>query len=260
MAIDDRCMDDALHGLIQDMEGGYLKSIAFVSPGRMAWPLPLYELAMMTAGRAYDMGIELEATIVTPEERPLAIFGQTVSDGVARLLQEKGIRTITDAYAEIPKVGEVVVHPGDRRLEAQRAIALPELYGPAVQGLPVAEHGFIRVDRFGQVPDVGPVFAAGDAVDFPIKHGGVGSQRADGVAESIAALAGADIEPKSFEPEIYGVLLTDERPRYIHAKLTGGHGVESEFSETPIEGRADKIAARYLGPYLERLAGRGVAA
>ena len=25
----------------------YLKSLAFVSPGRMAWPLPLYELALM---------------------------------------------------------------------------------------------------------------------------------------------------------------------------------------------------------------------
>ena len=41
----------------------------------MAWPLPLYELALMTAGRAYDMGVDLETTIVTPEERPLAIFG-----------------------------------------------------------------------------------------------------------------------------------------------------------------------------------------
>jgi sulfide:quinone oxidoreductase len=122
-----------------------------------------------------------------------------------------------------------------------------------VQGLPVSEHGFIRVDPSGQVPGSGPVFAAGDAVDFPIKHGGVGSQRADCVAEAIAALAGADIQPRAFEPEIYGVLLTDDKPRYIHARLTGGHGFESEFSETPIDGHTNKISARYLGPYLERL-------
>ena len=41
----------------------------------MAWQLPLYELALMTAGRAYDMNIELPITIITPEDSPLAIFG-----------------------------------------------------------------------------------------------------------------------------------------------------------------------------------------
>ncbi|HEY2537855.1 MAG TPA: hypothetical protein VGI24_12865 [Solirubrobacteraceae bacterium] len=59
VTIDDRRMDKTLHGLIQDIETGYIDSIAFVSPGRMAWPLPLYELALMTAGRTYDMGVEL---------------------------------------------------------------------------------------------------------------------------------------------------------------------------------------------------------
>ena len=69
-----------------------------------------------------------------------------------------------------------------------------------MRGLPVSEHGFIRVDRFGKVPDFGHVYAAGDAVDFPIKQGGIGCQHADVVAESIAALAGADIEPERSSP------------------------------------------------------------
>ncbi len=34
-----------MHGLIQDVEGGFIHKLAFVAPGRMAWPLPLYELA-----------------------------------------------------------------------------------------------------------------------------------------------------------------------------------------------------------------------
>ncbi len=72
-------MEQTLHGLIQDVELGYIKSIAFVSPGRMAWPLPLYELALMTAGRAFDMDIEMPVTIVTPEDSPLAIFGEEAS-------------------------------------------------------------------------------------------------------------------------------------------------------------------------------------
>ena len=49
ITIDDRRMDELLHGIVQDVEGGYVHSIAFVSPGRMGWPLPLYELALLTA-------------------------------------------------------------------------------------------------------------------------------------------------------------------------------------------------------------------
>src|SRR5262245_61781428 len=57
LTIDDSRLDETLHGLIQDVEGGYAHSLAFVSPDSIAWPLPLYELALMTAGRAYDMEI-----------------------------------------------------------------------------------------------------------------------------------------------------------------------------------------------------------
>ncbi len=253
VTIDDRHMDETLHGLIQDIEGGYLDSVAFLAPGRMAWQLPLYELALMTAGRAYDMGVEVDLTIVTPEESPLAVFGANVSEHVAELLEKAGIRSINSAYAEVPAPGEIVINPGDRRLHAKRVIALPELYGPAVRGVPVSEHGFIRVDQFGRVPDAGPIFAAGDAVDFPIKHGGLSSQQADVAAESIAAMAGADVTPKPFHPVIHGLLLTDGRPRYLTAQITGGQGFSSEFSDTPTWSPPTKIAARYLGPYLDEL-------
>src|ERR1035437_1102098 len=143
VTIDDRQMDEALHGLIQDIEGDYIHSLAFVSPGRMAWPMPLYELALMTAGRAYDMGIELATTIVPPEDSPLAIFGSTASSAVAELLERAHIQTINSAYAEIPHCGEAVITPCDRRLQVDRVIALPELYGPGVRGIPLGENGFI---------------------------------------------------------------------------------------------------------------------
>ncbi|HEY7966754.1 MAG TPA: FAD-dependent oxidoreductase [Solirubrobacteraceae bacterium] len=253
VTVDDRRMDEALQGLIRDVDEGYLKRVAFVAPGRMAWPLPLYELALMTAGRAYAMNVPFAATIVTPEQEPLAAFGGEVSDGVAALLEEKGIRIITSAYAEVPAPGEVVINPGDRLLRAQRVIALPELYGPAVRGLHVGEHGFIPIDRFCRVPHAGPVYAAGDAVDFPIKHGGVGCQQADVVAESIAKLAGSNVEPKPFNPVIQGVLLTDERPRYIAASIAGGQGCRSRFSDSPIDGATTKVAGKYLTPYLARV-------
>jgi sulfide:quinone oxidoreductase len=206
---------------------------------------------LMTAGRAYDMDVELTVTIVTPEDAPLAIFGEAVSSAVSELLAKAGIHTINSVYAEIPAQGEVVMNPGDRRLRVDRAIALPELYGPSVRGIPLGEHGFIRIDSHGNLPDMGPIYAAGDATEFPIKHGGIASQQADTAAQAIAALAGAPVTPEPFNPVIHGMLLTDGKPLYLTAKITGGHGFSSEIADTPTWSPAGKIAAKYLAPRLE---------
>lgn len=251
LTIDDRHLDETLHGLIQDVEDDYVHRLAFVSPGRMAWPLPLYELALMTAGRAYDMDIELSVTIVTPEDAPLSIFGATASEAVSARLQKAGIETITSAYAEIPAQGQIVINPGDRRLQVDRVVALPELYGPVIRGIPLAEHGFIRVDAHCQVPDAGPIFAAGDATEFAIKYGGIAAQQADTAAQAIAALAGAALTPEPFEPVIHGILLTAEKPLYLTAQITGGHGFSSEVTDAPTWSPPSKIAARYLAPCLD---------
>ena len=252
LTIDDRHLDETLQGLLQDIEGGYVESIAFVAPGRMAWPLPLYELALMTSGRAYDMDIDLRTTIVTPEDAPLAIFGTAASEAVATRLRRARIETITSAYAEIPQTGEVVINPGERRLRVDRVIALPELYGPSLRGIPLSEHGFLRVDPSGRVLDVENVYAAGDATDFAIKHGGVGSQQADAVAQAIAARAGAPVTPEPFHPVIRGMLLTDEKPLYLTARITGGQGFSSEVAEEPTWSPPNKLATKYLTPYLDR--------
>jgi sulfide:quinone oxidoreductase len=255
LTIDDRRLDELLGGLIQDVEGGYVRSLAFVSPGRMAWPLPLYELALMTAGRAYDMGVALATTIVTPEDAPLAIFGSAVSEALAEMLAGANIQTMCSAYAEVPSKGALVVNPGDRHLEVDRVVALPELYGPCVRGIPLGEHGFVRTDSYGRVREVPHVYAAGDATEFAIKHGGIASQQADVAAQSVAALAGAAVTPEPFHPVIRGMLLTAEKPRYLTARITGGHGFSSEISDTPSWSPPSKIAARYLAPYLDRLEG-----
>jgi sulfide:quinone oxidoreductase len=257
LTIDDRRMDEALHGLIQDIEGGYVASLAFVAPSRMAWPFPIYELALMAAGRALDMGVKLAVTIVTPEDTPLAIFGGIASAAVAELLEKAGIETITSAHAQVPTAKQVVINPGDRRLTVDRIVALPELYGPAIRGIPLGQHGFIRVDPHVHVPDAGPVYAVGDATEFPVKFGGIAAEQADVAAQAIAASAGAAIEPEAFSPEIWGMLLTDGKPRYLHARITGGHGFSSEITETPGGSPPGKISAKYLAPYLEGLDRQG---
>ena len=96
------------------------------------------------------------------------------------------------------------------------------------------------------------VYAAGDATDFAIKHGGLAAQQADALAESIAALAGAPVTPKPFRPEIHGMLLTGGKPCYLTARITGGHGFSSQITDQPTWSPAVKVAARYLAPYLDQ--------
>jgi sulfide:quinone oxidoreductase len=64
---------------------------------------------------------------------------------------------------------------------------------------------------------------------FPLKQGGIATQQADVAAASIAAHAGADIEPHPFRPVLRGLLLTGMTPRYLaertiasSAKLSAG--------------------------------------
>jgi sulfide:quinone oxidoreductase len=251
LTIDDARLDELLHGLIQDIEGGYVQRLAFVAPGRMGWPLPIYELALMTAARAQDMNIELSITIATPEDAPLAIFGRGASDGVRQLLEDNGIVTITSAHCEVPEPGHVAINPGARHLEADRIVAMPELHGPSVPGVPGGPvGGFIPVDVHCKVPGIDRVWAAGDATDFAIKHGGIAAQQADVAAQAIAALAGVAPAPAPFHPVIHGILLTGGKPRYLSAHVTGGHGSSSEITEAPTWSPATKIAAKYLAPYL----------
>jgi sulfide:quinone oxidoreductase len=252
VTLDDTRLDEQLHGLLEDVDGGYVRQLAFVIPARVGWPLPIYELALMTARRAYEMGVELAVTIATPEESPLAVFGEGASGAVAALLGERGITTITSAHCEVPDGRHVVINPGDRTIDVDRVVALPELYGPAVRGLAAGEHGMIPIDGHSRVLGVERVYAAGDATDFALKYGGIAAQQADAAAESIAALAGLPIEPAPVHPMIHGILLTGAAPLYLSARFTGGQGFSSEITDQPTWSPPTKIAAKYLAPYLEQ--------
>ena len=238
---------EAVHGLVQDLEAGYTRRVAFVVPPGITWTLPLYELALMTAQRGFDMSIESELTLITPEPSPLSLFGAEASRAVAELLSEAGIALETSAFADVPRGGEVVLRPGERELDFERIVALPLLLGPGVDGLPEDDRGFIPVDSHGAVIGVGDVWAAGDGTQFPVKQGGVATQQADAVASSIAAAAGADVEPHEFEPVLRGRLLTGYGDRFLRSE----QGRASEVSTRSLWWPPSKIAGRYLAPYLD---------
>jgi sulfide:quinone oxidoreductase len=218
----------------------------------MPWPLPIYELALMVARRAFDMNVHMSITVATPEAAPLSLFGTTVSEHVERLLEEREILTIPSAHVEVPRKGVVAITPGERDLQVDRIVALPELVGPSIPGIPSTAHGgFIPVDEHCRVRGLERVWAAGDATDFPVKLGGIAAQQADTAAAEIAALAGVAAKPHPFRPELHAVFLGSEKPLYLSAQITGGQGTASEIGESPSWSPSSKIAARYLAPYLE---------
>lgn len=238
-------------GLLRDLDEGYAKRIAFVVPPGVAWALPAYELALMTAWQAWGMGHDdVQVTVYTPEDAPLGLFGTRATAVVRQDLEEAmvaaetGVSVIEDPQA----ASRLVLHPGERTLDADRVVALPRATGRAIAGLPVNARGFVPTDLHGRVPGVEAVWAAGDAIAFPVKQGGIASQQADAAAESIAAAAGAEIEPQPFRPVLRGMMLTGRGEAWMRHEPTGGS--EGAAARRALWWPPTKIAGRYLSPYL----------
>jgi len=242
---------ESLHWVVQELEQGAVRHVAFVVPGGRTWPLPLYELALMTAARVRAAGVDdAELTLVTPEDAPLGLFHGAGSAAVGERLRNAGIRFVGDAYAHDYDGRTLALTPGERTLEAQRVVALPIMTGPSLGGVPCDPDGFIHVDERGRVPGLPDVYAIGDATTFSIKQGGIAAQQADAVATLIARAAGASVPEPSTRPLLRAVLFTGEGPLYLRATIAGGESVVSSASRHCPWWPPHKVAARYLAPYL----------
>jgi sulfide:quinone oxidoreductase len=234
---------------VLDRAAGKDHRLAFVLPHGVTWSLPLYEIALMTQRRAFERGADVKIAIVTPESGPLAIFGPAASAVVGELLKARGIEFFPGSTVrELDEEG-IKLSPGDRALGPCEVVALPVMEGPALEGLPADEEGFIPIDDHARVKGVEDVYAAGDGTNFPIKQGGIATQQADAAAEDIAHRLGAAVEPEPFQPVLRGKLLTGEESVNLRANVAGGGG-ESEASPDTLWWPPHKISARYLAPLL----------
>ncbi|HEX4806778.1 MAG TPA: FAD-dependent oxidoreductase [Conexibacter sp.] len=241
--------------------GGRAEQLLFAVPAGVRWPLPLYELAVMTARRfALHAGAPAaRIAIATPERAPLELFGGRASGHLLEYLERLGIAFLPGARVTRIRPGEVHLAPAGRTRRADRVITVPVLRGPRIEGLPHDADGFIPIDAHGAVRGVPDVYAAGDAADYPIKQGGLATQQADALAETIAARAGAPLTPAPFRPVLRGMLVTSERPRYLEADVAGAR--DAHAAETPLWWPPTKVAGRFLAPFLlERLGARLTAA
>ena len=214
--------------VLEDARAGRVRRLVFALPSGASWPLPLYELALLSAVHLADAGARVELEVVTPELRPLELFGAAAGDAVVDLLNAHGVGLRRDAVAVAVEGGSLRLVP-EGYVDADRVVTLPRLEGRRLSGIPHDANGFVPTDQNGHVLGCPDVFAAGDLTDFPVKQGGIAAQQADAAAESIAAAAGAPIEPRPFRPVLRGLLLTGLTPRYLRAEpgrqaAEGRHG------------------------------------
>jgi sulfide:quinone oxidoreductase len=241
---------DAMGRLVRDVADGTVGSVAFVVPSGVTWPLPLYELALMTARRASEAGRRPDLAFFTPEKQPLAIFGEEGWKDVASQLEAAGVRLRCSPETEVTPDGDVVIPLEETPMRFERVVAVPRLEGRAPRGVPRDDEGFIPIDTHGRVHGVKHAYAAGDGTDFPVKQGGIAAQQADAVAEVIAKRAGAGGDPQPFRGVLRSQVLTGGAPRFLRTDLSLRATIHSEASETPLWWPATKIVALYLAPYL----------
>ena len=241
--------------LVDSVARGEVRRLAFVVPPGAVWTLPAYELALMTAGRiSGGPGRDAELFFLTPEREPLVLFGPAATEAIESLLGDAVVQVRTGAYVTAFVDGELFLG-ADGTLAADAAIALPQLRGGRIHGIPQTVEGFIPVDSHGLVIGLRDVYAAGDVTSFPVKQGGIAAQQAEVAATTIAVAAGADVEPRTFRPVLRGVLLTGAAPRYMRRELTGGYGETSVVGTEPLWWPPAKIVGHYLAPFLGSFAG-----
>ena len=233
--------------LLDELAAGRAERVVFALPGGAGWPLPLYELTLQTAKHVRGRS-DAQLVLVTPEERPLGLFGPAVSEAITALLEERNVEICERVYPVAFDEGLLSLKP-EGTIAADRVVALPRLEGPRIAGVPRDAHGFIPTDEGGRVRGLADVFAAGDATGFPVKQGGLAAQQADAAAEAIAATAGADLAPQPFRPILRGLVLTGGAPLFARAELTGT-GQPFAAGTDALWWPPGKISGRYLAPYL----------
>jgi sulfide:quinone oxidoreductase len=231
--------------VLERASSGRLRQLAFVVPPAVTWPFPLYELALLTAAhlRLHGKG-DVELALVTPEIRPLALFGPNASAAIEKLLTDAGVELRTASVARAWEGGVLRLGGGDA-MSAEAVVTLPTLEAPVVRGVPQGPDGFVETDELGRVRGLEGVYAAGDLVRFPVKQGGIAAQQADAVASMIAASAGAAVQPEPFHPVLRGLLLTG----FAHGFLRAERGT-SRVDPHPLWWPPAKIVGRHLSPFL----------
>ncbi len=260
--------------LLRELENGGARRVAFVIPGRTAWPVDAYELALIASLAGARAASAVQVFLLTAEAAPLLAFGPAAGESVSAELGRAGIELVTgvevgsqatardagrDAFSPVvarltrrqrqqADAEEIVLEldPGTA-MAFDSALFLPEVRGPAVAGTPHDNRGFVPVDEHGRVPRTKSVYAAGDATALALKHSTLASAQGTAVAEAIAATAGAEVDPKPWASVLHGFLTLP--PRF--PSPPGSPWIRDDEPATHcLWWPPGHAAGRYLAPYL----------
>ena len=242
----------AYRELLADLDWARVKRVVFTLAPGAGWSIPLYEFALLTAAHLSDRGM-------------------TTTWRSSRRSRRRSPRSGRRRASTSPICWSAATSPfalASRRARRRTARCCsptafgrrsgrcpPALGGHSDPGLPADAEGFVPVDEHGRVGGLEHVYAAGDVTAWPHKQGGLASQQADAAAETIAAWAGAPVQPAPFRPVLRGLLLTDDRPVFLRGQDVGSPEETSTATTPPLWRPAGKIAGRHLTAYLQTRGG-----
>jgi sulfide:quinone oxidoreductase len=240
--------------LLGDLRAGTVREVVFAAPAGVAWTLPLYELALLTAREIDEHDLFATVAIVTPEASALHVFGADVSTAVESLLSDHLVHLVPVTRPDRVSRDGLRLSDGGR-ITADRVIAVPRLTGRQLPGVPSDWSGFVATDDRGRVESLAHVFAAGDMTHFPIKQGGLATQQADVIAAELARGVGVDVPPSPLRHVLRTQLFGADGPLFLQVELDA-HGrpvVDGErpsLSNDPSWWPAAKLFGRYLSPWM----------
>ena len=199
-------------GLLRDIDEGYSKRIAIVVPPGAVWPLPAYELALMTAGEARRWDTTTSSvTVVTPERGRCRCSARRPSAAVTEELSALGSSSRPARRAA--REGGHQARAGGERVEVQRVFAVPRLVGPGARG-PAGRRGGVhrspattRASRARAHVGGGRRRRLADQVRWPGHTPGAARGRRD------RAPGRREDPPEPGEPVLHGRLLVGRRSR-----------------------------------------------
>ena len=103
--------------LVADLAARRIRSVAFVVPCDVETTAPLYDIAIATARRGWQIGIDdVNYWFITPEAEPV------------ESVESEGIMFIGSTYAEVEH-GCVLLDPPGESIEADRVVSLGDSGG-----------------------------------------------------------------------------------------------------------------------------------
>jgi sulfide:quinone oxidoreductase len=191
-----------LHARGRAREGARQRTL-FVVAQDNRWSAPLYEVALMfdTWLRREDVRAQVDLGFVTAEAAFLEAAGPRMHEVIEHEFTERGIDgRAGDRLLEV-RAHEARFAGGGAEAFDLLVTAAPHRAAVRYEGLPVDEHGFVRVDgATRQVVGHPELYAPGDAGDFPLKDGFLALLQADAVAHHIATTVTAGRFKRPFDP------------------------------------------------------------